>query len=436
MSILSKLGLKRARTEASKQLWGEDVTRSKNAPPTFVPELITGCMWNVNDLNHLEKVATMDPVANYITYKIADNVFDDWFKFVDKDGKEIMLDVQKELRLLGAHKILPQALGMERTFGYSYIYTGKNRRIPKTREGGRIATIHAFSPLECVVYEYDEVGRPKTMELTVSRGVGQYTAIDEKITLPSEDFIYMNTRPIGRSEKGRSSLLNVWDMLTYLRYETHSMSFYDTKIGLGVFTAYINGEVSEAMQSRIDSIAEDISIKRMLSFDKEVIDELKFVGPDSNATDFVEHIYAILKLIAAGTGIPYEILIGATAGAITGSETNIKALYEVLHQIQRSVEEYIRDLIKRMGYTRDDYYIEWNVQFAHDEEEQSKIAMNKAQTLAIRSQWLTINEIRSEEGLPPIEGGDDLKADFQVNVEGFQGHEEREQTRNPDGEQL
>lgn len=408
-------------------------TTNKNAPPTFVPDLVRTGAWNKEDLDHLDQVATGDPVANYIVYKLSENTFDDWFTFVDNDGQEIMTDVQKELILLNAKKSLIQALAAERTFGYSWLYTGKNKYIPKTIEGGRIASLHTFTPKECSVFEYNEHGEPKTMEIRVAVGTGAKTVKTQRLELPAEDFIFLNTRPIARGYKGRSAIYSVWDMLVYLRYIYHAMAFYDMKIGAGVFIVKTAKPIKNTSKSSMDTAFGDLSVKRSLVIDGKEIDSIQFVGAGAGATDFEQHIRSLLAMVAAGTGIPMDVLIGVSAGAITGSETNIKSLFATLNQIQTSMEQYIRDLIKRMGYTNNDYNIAWNARYAHDEEEQSKIAMNKAQTLAIRSGWLTINEIRAVEGLSSVVGGDMLKADMQINVAGMQTPEERDQTRNAEG---
>jgi len=178
-----------------------------------------------------------------------------------------------------------------------------------------------------------------------------------------------------------------------------------------------------------------------VGLDPAIIESVEFVGAEGSTTDFENHIKILLERIAAGASIPKDVLIGATAGAISGSEVNVKALFQAINSIQQSIEPYIRELMSRLGYN-EDYEIDWNVRYAHDEEQRSKIDMNNAQTLAIRSSWLTKNEIRAIEGLPAMEGGDELKkpVDFSVGVSGLSDKEqtpdEREQTRNPNGEQL
>ena len=410
----------------------------KNAPPTFVPDLIQEETCDRDDEDHLALIAAGDPLGNYICNKLSENAFDDWFKFTDADGNEVMEDVQAELVRLQAKKVLTQTLQYERTFGYAYLYTGKNRYVPQTPEGSRLAALHPFSPQECVVKTYDQYGVPSQMELTVNVGQGEYTTVEQKIQLPAEDFIFWNTRPIGRGYKGRSALYSVWDYLTYLRYIYHSMCWYDMKIANGILCILTKSGIPDELRSKINIAAEDYGVKKVLVLDGTKVEPPAFIGPSAGQTDFEVHIDACLKLVAAGTGIPKDVLIGLSAGSITGSEINVKALFATLNQIQTSVEIYIRDLVRRMGYPDEDYLIAWNARFAHDEEEQSKIRMNDAQALAIRSAWLTVNELREADGLPPRADGDKLKMDFEIGIQAQQmkNSEQQDNTKNPEGKQV
>ena len=401
---------------------------SKNAPPTFVPELIRSKIWNVEDVEHLEKVARYDPVARFIVFEIAEQVFDDGFKFVDKDGNEIMPEALKELRALNAKRVFTQALAAMRWGGWCWVYTGKNRYIPQAKEGGKIATLRCFTRKNCSVFDYDDVGNPKTMKLELSVGKGN-TQTSEVLYLPASDFI--------KWDMEKSILEPVWDMLVYLRYELHAMTFFDIKIGHGLFTAFTKGGLSDDARAKWQTAFEDISIKRALVVDSGDIDKIEFIGPTGHATNFYEHITAVLEMIAVGASMPKDLLVGAAAGSVTGSETNLTVGRDYERQVQEEIEEYIRETLRRMGWSNDTYEIEWIAKYAHDEESRSKIDYNKALTLEKKLGWMTINEIRELEGLPPKEGGDELKtADFEVGFEKGQTPDEQEQTRNKEGTQI
>ena len=432
MGILDKI--KNYRQEASQYLF--DSATNKNDPSTYKDPMIMSEITNRDELIHLDNMANGNALAYYIVYKLSENALDDWFKFVDKDGNEIMQEAQRQLLQLDAKRIFTQVLAAERRFGYSYLSTSKNKYIPEVEvEGGKVAKLYFFTPLDCIVFEYDEVGEPKTMEITINVGQKQYTTYEQKQQISAEDFQFWNTRPIGRGYKGRSVLYPIFNELVNIMYLEDSMTVHGIKMAGGIYSVFTKVGIPDEMKTKMDSSFQDISNRRSMIFDGQLIEDTKFVGPPSTATDFNTQIDVCINLIAAGTGIPKDILIGATAGAITGSETNVKALFAALNQIQTSIEPYIRDLTKRMGFT-EDYDIDWNVRYAHNEEERAKIDMAKAQTIATKT-WLTDNEKRALDGYPPIEGGDELSSDFSIGVSGMdQTPDEQEQDRNEEGENL
>jgi hypothetical protein len=439
MSILSKLKSrwKNYREDVTYAVWPDTFgsLTEKNAPPTFIPSLIISEVWSVTDLSHLRKVSDQDPLGNYITYGIANEALGDWFRFTDEDGNEIMPDVKYEMKVLQAKETMIQALAYERVYGYSYVYTGKNRYVPKTEQGGRLASLHALTPEECKVKTYNDIGEPVTMELTVEVGKGDHEVRKKKIKLPAGDFIFINTRPLpGRGYKGHSALKPVWDDLTYLRFTKHSMGHYDMKIGHGIFTVITKAGIPDKLISKLNTALEDVSVKRSMVIDGNKVEDIKWLGANAGATDFTEHVQTLLQSIAVGTGIPYDYIIGSS-GTMAGSDMPQKAGFKKLSEIQQDMEFYLRDIIERMGYSRNDYFFAWNARYPHDEEEKSKIEMNNAQATAIKMGWMTIDEIRQEQGLPPLpdgrgEGLTSEMSQFNMKVEGL------EQTRNPEGAQV
>ena len=406
---------------------------SRNAPPTFRSSLILQSVTDPNNLDHLAIVANKTPLGRYITAGMANEALGDHFVLVDADGNEIMQDTLKEMELLRAKDVMIQALTYERTYGYSYVYTGKNRYVPQTPEGGRLASLHAFTPVECVVKRYSDIGEPVQMEVTVHKGVSDYTTMEEKILLPADDFIFVNTRPIGRGYQGWSALAPVWDYLTYLLYTFDSMCWTDMKWGAGLFAVMTKASIPDTLVRKLNASLEDMGNRRAWVADGSKIDDVKFVGPSVAAGNFPSHIDYILMMIGAGTWQSKDVFLSTTSSA-TSSQVSQKSTFKVMSEIQGDVEKYYREIITRMGYSdgNGDYWFGWNARYAHDEEEQAKIAMADAQTLAIRAGWLKINEIREIEGLEPMEDGDMRMADINVAITGPTPQED-EQTRRPKG---
>ena len=410
------------REGTSKLEWTGSV--SKTAPPTYVPDLVRSKIWNVEDLAHLDKVSRYDPLANFIVYGVADMIFDDGFTLIDHEGNEIATNkkIQHELKRLNAKKAWIQCLAVERWAGMAYEYTGKNKYIPESGEGGKIATIHCFTPQECTVFEYKENGDPKTMKIEINVGKGG-TISQEVLFLPADDFIPWITRPIGRGYTGRSVLEAIWDMLIYIRYLFHSMTWYDMKIGHGLFAAFVHAGFDATTIAKWEAALEDVSSKRALVVNSGDVEKLEFIGPTSNATDFVEHIDMCIQALSAAVGIPKEILMGAAAGALSGSESNIKLGDEQERKIKGSIEEYLRETILRMGWDISDATFEWTERTSHTEEERGKIEQTHAQAQATKTPYLTIDELREIDGYPPLPDGrgDKLTSEMAAETQDFKG---------------
>jgi len=389
-SVLSRIF---RREGTSKLEWTGDV--NKNAPPTFVPQIIQGQYSRVDEPEHLDFVARNDPVANFIIFGVSEMIFDDWFVLIDEKGEELANNtkIQRELRRLGAKRVFVQCLAAMRRFGKCYLYTGKNRYIPEV-EGGKIASLYCFTPLECSIFEYDDVGQPKMMKIVRTVGKGNTTE-GQTLYLPAKDFIFW--------EDEDSVLKAIWDMLVYLRYIFHSMAWFDMKIGAGLFVGYAEAGFGEESRGKWASTFADISVKRSIILDKGEMSDLKFVGPTGHVTDFVAHLEMCIKAIAVATNLPYELLMGAAAGAVTGSETNIKLGDEFERRIKGKVEPKFIELLDRMGWT-DDPLFEWLVKTAQTEEAKAKVEQVHAQAQATKTH-LTIDEKREIDGYPSLPDG-------------------------------
>ena len=421
---------------------------TKNKPPTFIPDLIQQEVTNVEDIYHLDKVARKDPIAQFATYGVAKEAMNDGFVLTDRNGDESSknIKIQRELRILRAEDVITLACAYALATGTGYVYTGKNRYVPKTPEGGRLASLQAFSPLTCNVKKYSEVGVPLSMEVVVNVGEGDYTTREMKLTLPAEDFIFVVLDPLENNPyQGRSTLEAVWDDLTDLRYIVHAMSWYDMKIGNGMFYVVTRTGIPDTFITRMNTSLEDHSVKRAMVFDGQHVEKFGFEGPQAGATDFPEHIDACLQRISAGLGIPKDVLVGATGGTNEAATASEKAAFRRISEVRKDMEYVWREVIKRSGFDITEELFRWNERFAHDEEQRSKIGMNDAQANTTKLTYMTIDEVRKELGLEPLpEGrGDKLSSEtssFNMNVQGFGNEnppsEEAEQTQNPGGEQV
>ena len=433
---MQRLGIRREsqtrQEQTSRDPFSESASsqKRKNAPPSFVSIIIKDKVNDPDKEVHQRKMALNSAVAYNIVVKLSQNTFDDGWEFVDEKGNviEAMMSIQQKLRSLNAIFYFTQNLILERMYGYGWMYL--------IRENGAIIGLDFISPEMTDVIEYDKNGDPSLLEVTVAKADKAAKKEEIKIEIKTEDTIHFRTRPWPneRTYKGIPVVYPAWTPLVSIEQTLHSSDFYLAKIGYGAYTVTTT---SKATQTNIDAIEKMMirgSVTRVNILPGKYVDDIKFIGADGTPTDFMKEVDTRLSLIAAATGVPKDTIIGLSAGSITGSEVNVKALYQTLNSIQTSCEPYIRDLVRELGHTDENYFIRFIRRFAHDEEQQAKIRMNEAQTLAM-STWMTDNEKRAAMGLEPLPGGDVLKANFNmgVDVTGLQTEEEQDKTNNPEG---
>jgi hypothetical protein len=207
-----------------------------------------------------------------------------------------------------------------------------------------------------------------------------------------------------------------WDLMTYLRESVDAMAWSHKKYGIGVFAATVKGSLSTEKKDALESTMQDLSSRRGLVLESDDWDGVEWIGPPSSGTtNIVEGNDFLLGLISSATGIPKDIYTGVSAGAITGSEINNKALYATISKIQSTMEPYILELVSRMGYDVSDMVIEWNTRYATDELEQAQIRNLNADAM--------LKEAQAEQG--------DIRIGFQQQ----EGFKDQEKNQNPAGMQ-
>ena len=437
--------LRGLRTEASARVPSEFTSVKKGSPPTFIPDMILEECWKRENMSHIAKVAKQDPIAARIVFMVAEKSIDDWFIITTEDGEEHKdnREIQRDFKRVRAKHYFTQALAGERAFGHTWLQVIMEKR-PLTIDTEnslqaplRVAALDFWTP-ECAdVYKYNtDNGAPESIKVRFQVGVAEQNTIPKEIFIPAQDMILFRTRPFDRSHEGRSVLSPVWDYLVYLRYLFHAITWYAMKVGLGVFHAKVRKLTAEKKKAMEDGM-KDLSAKRFFLYDTAV-EDIGFIGATGSAINFDSYIDAILDEIAAGTDIPKVVLTGQEQGNISGGEAIEKALYSTINSVQQAVDPYIREVILRMHYDDSDMIINWNTRYAHDEKEEAEIEVAHVSANVARLQYMTMNEVREQEGMTAVEDGDESpgKPDISVGFSGMEPPSKQEKTNNPEGDQL
>jgi len=368
------------------------------------------------------KVMWEDPICYRNCVLLSHNVFDDWFtiKKMGEDDELVEHDeneqIQEEFERMRAKYHFTQALMYERGLGRSFlVYDFNLHKDDIEGEGYQIATLDVFTEENTVIpsQAYDPVtGEP---EYIVVRPNASNKTYEERI--PWSELQLWCTRPKGRSYEGYIANSASWDNMTYMRESVDAIAWAIKKFGVGVLKWVVKGALSTELKDAIEDTLQNISARRAVVQETDKVEKIEWVGPQGSSittsTDFFEFL---LGEISSATGIPKDVYTGVSAGAITGSEINNKALYATISKIQSDITPYVLNTIERMGYDIDGMIIEWNTRYATDELEQAQIRLLEAQAAQLEAQ--------AEQGFGPN--------DIMVRAE---SQKDQQQNNNPGGVQ-
>lgn len=356
-----------------------------------------------------------EPVAHRIVFTVAHDIYDNWFEVEpikeEEDKEKFNEAVQKVLFQLNAKDVFTQASVYERAYGWSIILLGYQDK-GETLKGPlldpeKIVDMEAYSPLQIQKVKVDEnkesprFGEPEIY--TVMRSES------ESVEVHHSRVIHFATRKLEPGYKGISVLEPVWDDLTNLRNIRWGMGQTMYRYGSGFPVVTIEGAGKEELEEWSRTWGPLTARTSMFKNEKQ---EIEFKGLAGRALDPEPYYTPIMENISAGTSIPMAILRGAQAGQLAGSEVNEREYFKLISDCQSRYEPGVRHLIDdliRIGQietTVKDYKINWIGAFEINPRDQAATELDKNRSLMLKTNWLTINEIRELEGLDPIPGAD------------------------------
>jgi len=184
------------------------------------------------------------------------------------------------------------------------------------------------------------------------------------------------------------------------------------KVVSQIVTAILKGDVT---QTELDEWAKALvkmeDVGRFVAPENVEID-VKELGKALDIKPYSEHL---IYQIAGGVNVPYTVLLGAGAGTLSTSETNLRDYYSDLKDLQVRFTPIIRRLLdwelKLEGITPE-YEVKWNEIYA-DEQSEANIISTKARAidLLLANGVISINEAREMLNLPPVKE-EELSARF------------------------
>ena len=376
-----------------------------------------------------------EPILMWIVYWIAQDIFDNGFRVVEvgkEEDEELDDKVQSALEKINAYRVLTRLIVFERRYGTSILlcaYTGndgENWKDPlyEEKEDGSKTGLENRELKQITPYPLSKFSIPETVidETNMRLGLPLIYEIDRGSGIQSTQvhhtrIIHAATRLDEHPYLGDSVMDGLWDDVTGFR-----------NIRWGVYQTYwryISGfphfKFPGATKKEIDAwIASGAPYNFLArSFlasggDPESPDEIEFKGVANVALNPAPAFEIAMGLMSMGSRVPKDLLIGASAGSVTGSETNLRTYDKFISSEQAPIEPIVVDLIERLMDTRQidhDYktkpfVILWNSAFKINEKDQATIDMIDERANVDRLKYLTFNEVRKLNEEEPVEGGD------------------------------
>ena len=376
-----------------------------------------------------------EPVAHRVVFTVAHDIFDNWFELklegddTGDESKTFDKGVQAKLTDLDAKQELTLMSVFERTYGYAILVLGYEQNgdfelYEPVKDATGLREIKAYSKpqvkrVDTVKDQKDpRYGLPEYYNIK-RPGVAAYLKIhfSRVIHFATRRSYYSTDKD---EWQGLSVLDPIWDDLVTLRNIRWGMGQTMYRYGSGFPDITFTGAEKSDIQDFIDSGA-FANLSARTYFVHNENQELEFKGLAGRALDPMQYYLPIMENISAGTGVPLAILRGVQAGALTGSEVNQQEYYGLISDEQSGYEPGIRKLIeviqsfseKEKANPGSDFKFDWQGGFELDEEKKARIDQIEAQTLQVKGQWHTRNELRKMEDpnaqdLTPEQGGDEI----------------------------
>jgi hypothetical protein len=408
--------------------------------------------------------ACREPIGHFLTHIVADDMVDKWFTVDDPDTEEAdpALDrsCQQHFNRLQFKKHLRKAVESARIYGRSLLVGAFNDA--KTVEAFATPVREGAELMQLSVYP-DTFQQQKVKEFQIesldidptSRRYGQpviyklYRVSMNETGQTVSSWVRIHFSRVCEVGDGTSVLDKVWDDVGCGRNIRWGTAQYMFRVG-GGFPVFAFPAGTSAAQ--LEAYGASGAFNNLMSRTYILIAQnstqentgmtFEFKGAASAAIDPTPFYTQNLQQIAIATGYPQAKLIGAQAGAVTGSEVNQQEYYKaisrdqefyceepirwVLEHLAKSGQitiiksatdeeskkiKHLKNMLRRFikhdyrHKTVNDYLINWNSAFELSDKDNVQIEETHARANQIRLDYMSIDEVRAEEGLLPLPDG-------------------------------
>lgn len=406
--------------------------------------------------------ATREPIGHFLTYITAADAVDKWFVVNDPDTEEAdpALDrgAQDALDKLKFKRVLREAMESRKIYGKALIVGGfndaklvANLKDP-LRKGAELMQLATY-PKTLLGEKQFEFTVDTTEKDPESPRFGE--PVIYKINRGSSAFLFVHYTRVCEVGDGTSVLDKVWDDMTCgrnIRWGAGQWMFR-TGGGFPVF-GFPTGTNESVLELAANSgLANNLMHKKFICIAQNSLNEnngmtFEFKGAAGAVLDPTPFFKTNIEQMSIATGYPQAKLIGAQAGAVTGSEVNQQEYYKAISREQENdLTDPVRWVIDRLAESRQiklvssssetavdkatlpyqirllkqalkravkrdfrhktakTYVVDWNSAFELSELDEAQIENQHTQANANKLKYMSKDEVRAEEGLDPLPDG-------------------------------
>jgi len=370
-----------------------------------------------------------EPVLKWLVSYVASDIYDNGFRVVEvgnEDDDTLDDAVQKALLELKAKKKLTRLTVFERRWGTSILllaYSTTEDKVdwkaPLYNEEGLLNA--EVKLLQITPYPWNKVTVTKTIKdasdlrygqpeyYNITRG-NEATPLEVHWTRVIHDAPRLDEHPF----EGLSVMDPLWDDATgwrNIRWALYQMLW---RYGMG----YPHFQFEGATQKDIDDWEAaggltDFFVRGVLLSNEKA--SVKFVGLEGATVQPKEYVEMAYGSMAMASRISQDILTGVSAGAVTGSEVNLREYAKLISNEQSDIESVPIELIRRLmetgqvdfDYENKAFTLEWKEAFELTEIDQARVRLQESMAGRNETEYLKLDEVRKRAGEKPLpEGGD------------------------------
>ena len=378
-----------------------------------------------------------EPVGKWWVSGVADDIWDNWFKVVDKDNVDsdtLDRQIQRVLKDLKAKTQLPRETLFERRYGTSILllsYSGfendwetplyeiddAGNPQPLTSDKKLLQiTPYPWTEVNVIEVESNEnslrFGLPTKYQVTRGAPVDDRkrttsigTTTTDVLTVHWTRVIHDAPRLDEHPYEGVSALQVLFDDLVggrNIRWAMYQAMFRHGQ-GFPVIMSKATQAQNEAWIAA-GGLDEYLNVRGYFMHGPD--EDFRFEGAKDAMVNPSTYFDVYFTFIAAATGVSKSTIMGVSAGRVMGSESDERQYFKAITLQQHKKEPMLTELIDRLIQTgqvefNGDYEINWVDPFEVNPQDKAAIEFMEERTNALKT-YMTINERRALEGLDPL----------------------------------